>query len=70
MYQNNNDDMRQLNYGMTYLTDEEVEQLGELISVFSMVEGLKKLRGFLKDCCKKRSFTIIYLSYTSDKNFN
>lgn len=33
MYQNNND-KRQLNYGMTYLTDEEVEQLGELIAEF------------------------------------
>lgn len=34
MYQNNNDDRRQLNYGMTYLTDEEAEQLGELIAEF------------------------------------
>jgi hypothetical protein len=34
IYQKNNDNKRQLNYGMTYLTDEEVEQLGELIAEF------------------------------------
>jgi predicted transcriptional regulator len=30
----NNKDKKQINYGMTYLTDEEAEQLGELIAEF------------------------------------
>lgn len=42
MNQKNNDGMRQLNYGMTYLTDEEAEKLGELIAEFMKDKNVRE----------------------------